>query len=66
MHPLNPVLSSAVLNQIETERIDAATRAHSAPRRTPFAGLRRRAAARRGGSPHAATGSPVPARAKHA
>jgi hypothetical protein len=66
MQPLNPILSSAVLSQIEAERIDAATRAHVGPRRTPFAGLRRRAAARRGGSPTAVHGSPMPARAKHA
>lgn len=66
MHPLNPVLSSAVLDQINGQRIDAAARAHLGTRRTPFAGLRRRAAARRGGSPRAVHGSPVPARAKHA
>lgn len=66
MQAINPVLSSAVLNTLQADRIDAAERAHRGPRRTPFAGLRRRAAARRGGSPPVATRSPVPARAKHA
>lgn len=37
MHPLNPILASAVLEQVEADR-----RAAAAPRRTRLARLRRR------------------------
>jgi hypothetical protein len=70
MHPLNPVLSSAVLTEIDHERLDvagrAAARAAAAPSRNRFAAIRDRIAARRGGSPPAATPRHVPVRAGRA
>jgi hypothetical protein len=70
MHPLNPVLSSAVLTEIDHDRLDAAGRAAArsavATRRSRFAAIRGRIAARRGGSPPAASRRHVPARAGRA
>jgi hypothetical protein len=68
MHPMNPVLASAVLNEIALQRQDAAARAIAGRdrSRSPFGGLRRRAAARRGRSPAAMSGPRVPARAGRA
>jgi hypothetical protein len=67
MHPLNPVLTTAVLTQIGADRQATAARAIARRNgRSPFGGLRRRAAARRGRSPVAVPGPRVTARAGRA
>jgi hypothetical protein len=66
MHPMNPILASAVLNEIALQRQDAAARAVARRDRSPFGGLRRRAAARRDRSPVAMSGPRLPVRAGRA
>ena len=66
VHPMNPVLANAVLNEIAQQRQDAAARAIAGRNRSPFGGFRRRAAARRGRSPVAMSGPRFPARAGRA
>ena len=66
MHPMNPILASAVLNEIALQRQDAAARAIAGRDRSPFNGLRRRAAARRDRSPVAMSGPRLPVRAGRA
>jgi hypothetical protein len=63
MHPLNPVIANAVIDEIALQRQDAAARAVARRdrRRSPFGGLRRRAAARRDRSPAAISGPHMPA-----
>jgi hypothetical protein len=52
MHPLNPVLSRAVISEIENDRIlDAAARAGESPRPSLRRTVRERRAARRGAGP---------------
>jgi hypothetical protein len=66
MHPLNPVLATAVITQIGTDRRETAARAIARREQPPFSGLRRRVAARRGRSPVAVPVPPVPVRAGRA
>jgi hypothetical protein len=66
MHPMNPVLATAVINEIAHQRQDAAARAIAGRDSSPLNGLRRRAARRRDRSPVAMSGPRVPARASRA
>jgi hypothetical protein len=67
MHPMNPVLAKAVIDEINHQAEGAAARAAARREgRGPFGGLRRRAAVRRGRSPVAMSGPRVPARAGRA
>jgi hypothetical protein len=67
MHPLNPVLSAAVIDDITSNlRHDAAARAGETPRRSRLGGLRGRLAARRGAPPAPSTAPRMTVRAGRA
>ena len=63
MQALNPVIATAVVHEITCQAEATAARAVARrdSRRSPFGGLRRRAAARRGRSPAAISGPHMPA-----